>query len=120
MSLFLNKKFFSISTDSSTPNSMLLPSRGERFLITDILVCNTTNTDATASVFIREQDANNSSLRRNDISIVKDVAVPANTSIELIDGQYPLYWTIAEPYYDHLMCYGSASGIDIILGYYKE
>jgi hypothetical protein len=59
-------------------------------------------------------------LRRNDISIVKDVAVPANTSIELIDGQYPLYWTIAEPYYDHLMCYGSASGIDIILGYYKE
>lgn len=120
MSVFLNKKFFSISSDSNTPTSMILPSLGQRFIISDILVCNTNGTDATASVFLREQDANNSSLVRNDISIVKNVLVPANTSIELIDGQYPMYWEQGEPYYDHLMGYASTSGVDIVLGYYKE
>ena len=85
----------------------------------DILVCNTNSSDATASIFIREQDSNNSSAARNDISIVKNVLVPGNTSIEIIDGSYPIYYRKGEPYYDHVMAFGSATGIDIIMGYQK-
>ena len=84
-----------------------------------ILVCNTNSADATASIFIREQDSNNSSAARNDISIVKNVLVPGNTSIEIIDGGYPIYYRKGEPYYDHVMAFGSTTGIDIIMGYQK-
>ena len=119
MAQLLNGKFFSISNSSGTPTSLLLPSFGNLFLLTDILVCNTNSSDATASIFIREKDSNNSSAARNDISIVKNVLVPGNTSIEIIDGSYPIYYRKGEPYYDHVMAFGSATGIDIIMGYQK-
>ena len=119
MAQLLNGKFFSISNSSGTPTSLLLPSFGNLFLLTDILVCNTNSADATASIFIREQDSNNSSAARNDISIVKNVLVPGNTSIAILDGGYPSYYRKGEPYYDHVMAFGSTTGIDIIMGYQK-
>ena len=121
MGSFLNGKFSSISNDSNNPTSIIRPSSvGRRFRITDILICNTNGTDATASVLIREQSASNSSVVGSSYFMIKDMLVPANTSIEIIDGQYPLYWVSGTPYYDHLMAYASTTGVDLIIGFYEE
>ena len=52
--------------------------------------------------------------------MIKGMLVPANTSIEIIDGEYPLYWQAGAAYYDHLMAYASATGVDLIIGVYEE
>tara|TARA_Y100000816_G_scaffold182687_1_gene132276 strand:- start:193 stop:558 length:366 start_codon:yes stop_codon:yes gene_type:complete len=119
MAQLINGKFFSISNSSSNPTSLLSPLFENLFLLTDILICNTNSSDATASIFIREQDSSNTAASRNDISIVKNVLVPGNTSIEIIDGSYPIYYRKGEPYYDHVMAFASTTGIDIIMGYQK-
>ena len=124
MGSFLNRKFSSISNDANNPTSLIRPSQvGKRFRVTDILVCNTTGTDATASILIREQgtlNPNNLADVGTDFFMIKGMLVPANTSIEIIDGEYPLYWQSGTPYYDHLMGYASASGVDLIIGVYEE
>ena len=121
MGSFLNRKFSSISNDANNPTSLIRPSQaGKRFRVTDILVCNTTGTDATASILIREQSTTNSGASGLDFFMIKGMLVPANTSIEIIDGEYPLYWQAGTPYYDHLMAYASASGVDLIIGVYEE
>lgn len=121
MGSFLNRKFSSISNDANNPTSLILPSQvGKRFRVTDILVCNTTGTDATASILIREQSTTNSGQVGVDFFMIKGMLVPANTSIEIIDGEYPIYWQAGAAYYDHLMAYASSAGVDLIIGLYQE
>ena len=118
----LNRKFSSISSNSAAPTSLIRPSSpGRRFRIVDILACNTLSTDSSVSVFIREQSSADISNHRTDFFLVKDMFIPANTSVEIIDGNYPIYWeNVGTPYYDHLMAYAGSAGMDIIIGMNEE
>tara|TARA_B100002019_G_C21123100_1_gene524421 strand:- start:106 stop:486 length:381 start_codon:yes stop_codon:yes gene_type:complete len=118
----LNRKFSSISANSAAPTSLIKPpSPGRRFRVIDILACNTLSVDTTVSVFIREQDAKDMSSHRADFFLVKDMFIPANTSVEIIDGNYPIYWeNIGSSYFDHLMAYAGSAGMDIIIGMNEE
>lgn len=118
----LNRKFSSISSNSSAPTSLIRPSSpGRRFRIVDILACNTLSTDSSVSVFIREQSSSDINNYRTDFFLVKDMFIPANTSVEIIDGNYPIYWeNVGTAYYDHLMAYAGSAGMDIIIGMNEE
>ncbi len=111
-----NRKFSSISADSSNPTVMLSPSIGQEILLTDVLVCNTTSSDKTASIFINEMNAATNASNQN-VFIVKDVLVPANTSIEIVDGQLPILNIKGLSFFDRLKGYASAAGVDVILGF---
>ena len=111
-----NRKFSSISTDSSNPTIMMSPAVGQEFLLTDILVCNTTSSDKTASILINEINSKTIASIQN-VFVVKDVLVPANTSIEIIDGQLPITNIKGKSSFDKIKGYASAAGVDVILGF---
>ena len=52
-----------------------------------------------------------------NVFIVKDVLVPANTSIEIIDGQLPIKNIKGNFSFDKVKGYASAAGVDVILGF---
>ena len=95
---------------------MLGPAVGQEFLLTDILVCNTTSSDKTASILINEINSKTIASIQN-VFIVKDVLVPANTSIEIIDGQLPITNIKGKSSFDKIKGYASAAGVDVILGF---
>ena len=105
-----------ISASSSSPTMLLLPIVNIETEVTGILICNTTSTDRDASIFIRNQPANGGV--HTDAFLAKDVKIPANTTIELIQGSYPVYRKKGASHYYQLMGYASAAdSIDIIIAY---
>ena len=75
-----NRKFSSISADSSNPTVMLSPSIGQEILLTDILVCNTTSSDKTASIFINEMNAATNTSNQNAVSYTH-LTLPTNREV---------------------------------------
>lgn len=116
-----NIRFSSISSNSASPTPFLAPAKdGETLIIKQILIANTTNTDATASALIRQASAVPGGSNGSDVFIIKDMLVPANTSIEILEGEYPISRNYRATYYDYLQGYASASGLDVIIVYYKQ
>tara|TARA_Y100000310_G_C20324943_1_gene642500 strand:+ start:209 stop:574 length:366 start_codon:yes stop_codon:yes gene_type:complete len=110
----------SISGDSGSPTELVKPDENSKILLTGILICNTTGTDRTASVYIASHAKPGFSARSN-VFLAKDVAIPANTTVEMIEGEYPLIRQRKAHYHDKLVGYASAaSAIDIIISYKTE
>jgi capsule polysaccharide export protein KpsE/RkpR len=116
-----NIRFSSISSNSASPTPFLAPSKdGETLIIKQILIANTTNADATATALIRQASVIPGGSNGSDVYIIKDMLVPSNTSIEILEGEYPISRYYRPTYFDYLQGYASTSGIDVIIVYYKQ
>ena len=106
-----------ISGDQNSPTFLYHPDHTKKSLLDGILICNKSANDLTISIAIRDKHKHNQGTDGQDVFIAKDVEVPANTTIEMIEGTYPLQHPgPGINFYDELIAYASASdSIDIIL-----
>ena len=106
-----------ISGDQNSPTFLYHPDHTKKSLLDGILICNKSSNDLTISIAIRDKHKHNQGTDGQDVFIAKDVEVPANTTIEMIEGTYPLQHPgPGINFYDELIAYASASdSIDIIL-----
>lgn len=104
-----------ISGDSGSPTTIFRPSKNKSYILSGILLANTHTEDVTASIFIREELVNGTGVG-NDVHFAKDVTVPANTTVELLQGEYPIGYLSGVKYYDTILGYCSVeNGVDLIL-----
>lgn len=106
----------SISGDSNTPTDVYTPARGEKTLLKGILLCNKTASDVTATILIREINQTAGEADGIDYFIAKETSIPAKTTVEMIDGEYPVVHSLGAKYYDYLKAYASAAdSVDIMV-----
>ena len=115
----INERVFksSISNNASAPTVIFQPDHTKKSLLDGILICNKTSSDATVSIAVREKHKQVGGADGLDFFIAKDTAVPANTTIEMIEGAYPIkHPGPGNTHHDQLVAYASASNaIDIIV-----
>ena len=115
----VNERVFksSISNDANAATIIFHPAHTKKALLDGILICNKTSTDATVSIAIREKHKELGGTDGLDFFIAKDTSVPANTTIEMIEGSYPMQHPgPGNTHHDQLIAYASASNaIDIIV-----
>ena len=103
-----------LNAADSDPTSLYSPNEGTKALLNGILVCNTTSSDATVNIGIRPRAKAIGGSHGTIVYIARETAVPANTTIELIDGEYPLVNERSLTTYDEIIAFStSTTAIDV-------